>query len=129
MTDLSVMMNWFAPDVETREAYCSRCGTHVTADRHATKVLCEPCRREYDIMNNRNQHAKHAGGYASTGDPEVDLVMSLILHAARDAKDGDRDASQFLVAHDGAELWLRSIGIGVTNQMRRTLGLLAIGAE
>ena len=39
MTDLDVMMNWFAPDVETRETYCARCGTHVTADRHATKIL------------------------------------------------------------------------------------------
>ncbi len=129
MTAFSVMLNWYAPEVETREAYCTRCGTPVTADRHATRVLCEPCRREYEIANSRNQHAKHAVGYASTGDPEVDLVMSLILHAARDAKARDRDAAQFLVAHDGAELWLRSVGIGVTNQMRRTLGMLAIGAE
>ena len=80
-------------------------------------------------MNSRNQHAKHAGGYASTGDPEIDLVMALILHAAREAKASDRDAAQFLVAHDGAELWLKCVGIGVTNQMRRKLELLAIGAE
>jgi len=129
MTDISVMMNWFAPDVETRETYCARCGTHVTADRHAKKILCEPCRRESSILNSRNQYAKHAGGYASTGDPEIDLVMALILHAVREAKAGDRDAAQFLVAHDGAELWLKCVGIGVTNQMRLKLGLLAIGAE
>jgi len=129
MTDISVMMNWFAPDVETRETYCARCGTHVTADRHAKKILCEPCRRESSILNSRNQYAKHAGGYASTGDPEIDLVMALILHAVREAKAGDRDAAQFLVAYDGAELWLRFAGIGVTNQMRLKLGLLAVGAE
>ena len=129
MTDLDVMMNWFAPDEETRETYFARCGTHVTADRHAKKILCEPCRRESSILNSRNQRAKHARGYASTGDPEIDLVMALILHAAREAKAGDRDAAQFLVAHDGAELWLRFAGIGVTNQMRLKLGLLSIGAE
>lgn len=129
MINLDVMLKWYAPDTDTREAYCSRCGTPVTADRHASSVLCEPCRREYSIENSRRQHAKHAGGHASTGDPEIDLTMAVILHAVREAKAGDRNAAQFLVSYDGAELWLKATGVGVTNEMRRALGMLSVGME
>ena len=81
------------------------------------------------MENDRRKYAKKTVNPNRYGDPVVDLVMALILHAVREAKAGDRDAAQFLVAHNGAELWLKCVGIGVTNQMRRKLELLAIGAE
>ena len=81
------------------------------------------------MENDRRKYAKKTVNPNRYGDPVVDLVMALILHAVREAKAGDRDAAQFLVAHNGAELWLKCVGIGVTNQTRLKLGLLSIGAE
>jgi hypothetical protein len=57
------------------------------------------------------------------------LTYGVIETAVLDAANGDRDAAQFLVAPDGAELWIRANGIGVTNEMRQVLRLLAIGAR
>jgi tryptophan 2,3-dioxygenase len=57
------------------------------------------------------------------------LTTGIIKAAIQDAKKGDRDAAQFLVAHDGAELWLRVSGVGVTNEIRNKLKLMAIGGE
>ena len=58
-----------------------------------------------------------------------ELTYSIIKQAVSDTLDGDYEASQFLVAPDGAELWLKANGIGVTREMRTVLALLAIGAK
>lgn len=58
-----------------------------------------------------------------------ELTFGVIKEAVCAAKSGDRDAAQFLVAHDGAELWIRALGIGVTNEMRGMLKRMAIGGE
>lgn len=55
------------------------------------------------------------------------LAQAVIALAIQDARDGDRDAAQFLVAHDGAELWLHIAGIGVTQKMRCSLKQMSIG--
>lgn len=55
------------------------------------------------------------------------LAQAVISQAIEDARDGDRDAAQFLVAHDGAEIWLHVAGIGVTQKMRHKLRLMALG--
>ena len=60
------------------------------------------------------------------------LAQAIIQDAVRATKSGcqeteRRDAAQFLVAYDGAELWLRIAGIGVTKQMRNDLKRMALG--
>ncbi len=65
----------------------------------------------------------------STNESACKLTFGIIETAVLDALNGDRDASQFLVAPDGAELWLAVNGIGVTNEMRQVLRLLAIGVQ
>lgn len=129
MTDLSVMLRWYAPAPDEVETECSLCGKSLIRSRKATNVLCDECRHENAIMASRRTWAKKATHLARTGDPEIDLTLGVIYNAIVDARNGDRDAAQFLVAYDGAELWLRSVGIGVTNGLRRQLGLLAIGTE
>ncbi len=59
------------------------------------------------------------------GDPACDLVFAVINQASVDARNGDRGAAQFLVHRHGAELWLRSLGIGVTQKMRAELQRMA----
>jgi hypothetical protein len=130
MTDLDVMLKWYAPDNVDVVLYCDECGKPQTSvDGRTRKVLCPECAQMRRNSRRLRGSAKCAGGFASTGSPETDLVLALIIDAAREVKSGDRDAAQFLVAHDGAELWLKAVGIGVTNDMRRVLGLLSIGAE
>ena len=63
----------------------------------------------------------------STDEAVCKLTQGIIKSAIQDARAGDRDAAQFLVAHDGAELWLRIAGIGVTKRMRADLKLMALG--
>ena len=65
----------------------------------------------------------------STNESACRLTFGVIESAVLDAANGDRDAAQFLVAPDGAELWLRANGLGVTQEMRAALRLLAIGAR
>ncbi len=130
MTNLDVMLKWYAPDNVDVVLYCDECGKPQTSvDGRTRKVLCEDCARMRRNTRRVRANAKCTGGYSRTGSPETDLVLAIIINAARESKHGDRDAAQFLVAHDGAELWLKCVGIGVTNEMRRVLGLLAIGAE
>ena len=65
----------------------------------------------------------------STNESACKLTFGVIETAVLDALNGDRDASQFLVAPDGAELWLKANGIGVTSEMRSVLRLLSVGAK
>jgi hypothetical protein len=65
----------------------------------------------------------------STSESACKLTYGVIETAVRDALNGDRDAAQFLVAPDGAELWIRANGLGITNEMRAVLRLLAIGEK
>ncbi len=55
-------------------------------------------------------------------DPTTYLVQAVFEQAVRDSRRGDRDAHQWL-ARD-AELWLRSLGIGVTPSMRQRLTMI-----
>ena len=127
MTDLDVMLKWFAPETDDNETECSLCGKKLIRSRHATNTLCEDCRRENAIMSSRRTRAKTATHLMRSGDPAIDLATAVIYNSVVDAKAGDRDAAQFLVSHDGAELWLRSVGIGITNEMRGWLKMLSIG--
>ena len=67
-----------------------------------------------------------------TDDALCRLAQAVIQDAVRVTKSDwreaeRRDAAQFLVAHDGAELWLKIAGIGVTKRMRGDLKLMALG--
>lgn len=116
MTDLDVMLNWYAPDVKEYALNCVRCGCVVQTQNPGGRVLCDGCRNDTRYI-----------GRGRTGSPEFDIALAVIRRAAEEARAGDRDAAQWLVGRDGAELWLRALGIGITEEMRNKLKALSIG--
>lgn len=125
MTDFQTMLDFFSPETDYVYTFCAECGVPLSVHKQGVKrPLCEDCKREAQRERDHTKYVKKHDPtlYHRFGDPTVDLVSAVLRQA-------EHDAAQFLVAHDGAELWLKCVGIGVTNQMRRKLELLAIGAE
>jgi predicted nucleic acid-binding Zn ribbon protein len=122
---LATMLDWYAPDTDTHEVACPDCGRVVVT---STKIKSARCRECADEANRRKSRERNRLIYRM-GDESVDLAYAVIRNAAEDARRGDRDAAQFLVAHDGAELWLRALGIGITRAMRARLITMAMGGE
>ena len=144
MTDTAfeTMLDFFSPDVDYVHTYCAECGTPLSVNNHATKrPLCEDCKREAKQETERKKYARRAVIPNRYGDPTVDLVFAIIEKALddRDRKrrfnpDGhelslvDCGAREF-IEDGGVELWLAALGLGVTQEMRSALRLLAIGAR
>jgi hypothetical protein len=139
MTDLPTMLRWYASDVENVTLYCDECGCEmVSVDGRTRKVLCPAC-REHRMNHRSRQHARESGWvkFDFSDDPVVAIVFAVIRQAIRD-KTGrwhapnpnyldepaaldlaECDPCAFL--EDGAELWLKALGIGVRESMRREL--------
>ena len=137
MTDFAVMLDLFSPDVDYVHTFCAECGTPLSVNNHATKrPLCEDCKREARVENDRRKYAKKAIIPNRYGDPTVDLVYAVIQQALDDRDwqrksnpDGhelslvDCGAREF-IEDGGIELWLGALGVGVQpsmiEQIRRT---------
>lgn len=139
MIDLSVMMRWYAPDRENVALYCDECGAPlISTDGRTRKILCDNCReaRRRETANIRNRE-RGAVKYDFSDDPATALVFAVIRQAIRDKtwhwhapNPNYLDEPGTLELHecdpvafleDGAELWLRALGIGVRESMRREL--------
>jgi hypothetical protein len=105
MTNLSVMMNWYAPVEDMVEKECVDCGDlfSVPVQNAGRKERCDSCAVIHDAQRHKIEH-----------DPEIDLVKAVISSAL---KDHDRD----FIQNKGIQLWLRSVGIGVTPSMNKRI--------
>ena len=142
MTDFAVMLDFFSPETDYVHTFCAECGTPLSVNNHATKrPLCEDCKREAKQISSRKKYAKKATMPNRYGDPTVDLVYA-VIQTALDDRDWQRKANpdghelslvdcgaREFIEDGGVELWLRSLGLGVTQEMRSALRLLAIGAR
>ena len=130
MTDFAVMFNWFAVETDEETATCPRCGLEeTTKSKNHLVRYCENCKQEMYLERLESVRGKRNTEKIITENEAVNLTFGVIRQAVLDARNGDRDAAQFLVAHDGAELWLKANNIGVTEDLRRKLRLLALGAK
>lgn len=132
MTDLSVMLKWYAP--ETVTLFCDECGREVpSVDGRNRKILCHECSkaRRLDRANVKN---RATGKVRYTfDDPAVDLVYAVINQAQIDRAwqrrhypDGEalnlnECGAQEFIEDGGAELWLAALGIGIRPSMRRAI--------
>jgi hypothetical protein len=64
-----------------------------------------------------------------TGDPVGDLIISVFREAICSAKKGEEDAIEWLVAEDGAVLWLRAMGFGIRPSMQQRLRELTLDRD
>lgn len=132
MTDLDVMLKWYAPDTVT--LYCDECGREmVSVDGRQRKVLCDECKeiRKKEVSNRCNRNR----GYVQYkfDDPSLDLVYAVINQAIIDKSwerrhndDGEalnlcECGAQDFIDDGGAELWLAALGIGVRPSMRAAI--------
>jgi len=127
MTNLDVMLKWYAPDTVTT-LYCDECGREMqSVDGRNHKILCPECNkaRRSDRANVKNR---------ATDDPCADLVFAVIKQAIHDKewqwhapkladnedlKLAECDPADFL--RDGAHLWLEALGLTLRPSMRARL--------
>ena len=129
-TSLEVMMRWYEDDPDLLEGTCPDCGALVFTDsKHVNRKLCDTCRDEHSSqshknLNDRKRFERNELIKLDYEEPSVNLAAAVIMQAARDAQEGDRDAWQFLTHYQGAALWLRCLGLEVTDKMYRRLQAL-----
>lgn len=124
MTNLSVMMNWYAPESDLVEKQCSVCGdVFVVNKKQAShKSRCNTCQAEYDYRR------RHPSSKTTPEDPVVSLAEAVIKHAIAEAKSDNSDtdlSAKAFIDDGGVELWLRALGLGVTPSMRRFIAEMA----
>lgn len=134
MTDLDVMLRWYAPDNVDVVLYCDECGKPQTSvDGRQRKVLCDECKevRKKEVSNRCNR----SRGYVQYkfDDPVIDLVYAVINQAQIDRAwqrkhNGDGEAlnlcdcgAEAFIQDSGVELWLAALGIGVRPSMSRQI--------
>lgn len=136
MTDFDTMLRWF--EAETFTTYCEECGRELppVTDKRKRKYYCTDClierRKEHHRINNRERGVVK---YDFSDDPAAALAYAVLYQAIHDKtwqwraprfSDADTDLSlaecdpqDFL--ENGAELWLKALGIGVRKSMREYL--------
>lgn len=132
MTDLSVMLEWYAP--ETVTLHCDECGREMqSVDGRHRKVLCQDCKAER-IRRRMNARNRDRGITRYTfDDPCVDLVFAVIRQALED-RDWQRKfnpdghvlslvecGAQEFIEDGGVELWLAALGLNVRPSMSRRI--------
>jgi len=137
MTNLDLMLKWYAP--ETVTLYCDECGREMqSVDGRNRKVLCEDCKAER-IRRHMNARNRDRGITRYTfDDPTVDLVFAVIKQAIHDREREwraprfsdmetdmrleDCDPADFL--RDGASLWLEALGLTLRPSMKARLATM-----
>jgi len=139
MTDLDIMLDFFSPETDYVDTYCSVCGVPLSVRKRGTKrPLCKDCKREIQRERDHEKYVKKQDHklYFRFGDPVIDLVGAIIRQAENDAAwqrkfhaDGQEldleecDANDFIL-DGGVELWLRAIGLGVQPSLLKKLNRL-----
>jgi transposase-like protein len=137
MTDFDIMLDFFSPETDYVDTYCSVCGAPLSVRKRGTKrPLCEDCKRAIQRERDHEKYLAKSKLYYRFGDPIVDLVGAIIRQAENDAawqrrfrSDGQEldleecDAKDFIL-DGGVELWLRAIGLGVQPSLLKKLNTL-----
>ena len=138
MTDLSVMLKWYAPETDAVILHCDECGCEmVSSDGRQRKILCSDCKV---IRNNERAYiTKRERGAVrfDFDDPEVSLVYAIINRAMEDKahewhappmslfEDTDMLLTECnpadFIADGGVELWLAALGIGIRPSMSKAI--------
>jgi len=109
MTNLSVMMNWYAPIDDIVEKECVDCGLMFEVKKNVVGVAkrCPTCAQiqVYEYHHKMQQVER---------DPEIELVKAVIQSAL---KEKDRE----FIQNNGIQLWLRAVGIGITPSMNKRI--------
>ncbi len=136
MADFDTMLDFFSPETDYVDTYCSVCGAPLSVRKRGTKrPLCEDCKREAQRdLNHKKYMKRHDPTLCYRyGDPTVDLVGAIIRQAKNDlewqrklssdmqALDiAECDAREF-IEDGGIELWLRALGLGVQPSLAKKL--------
>ena len=139
MTNLDVMIRWFAPETDAVILHCDECGCEmISSDGRNCKVLCKKCKQERhsERANIRN---RELGVIRFTfEDPATDLAYAVITRALEDKtrkwtvpnKNYCNEPSEFalddcnpadFIADGGVELWLAALGIGIRPSMSKAI--------
>lgn len=120
MSNFATMLKFFDTST-TEEIPCEDCGETIIVDSRSRsrKKLCDKCRQERS--DERNQRRLEKSRITSFGDPCLDLAYAVISQAIEDGQNGDYHSREFLGAEDGAELWLRVVGVEVDDDTQKLL--------
>ena len=115
---LATMMDWFAAESDLVERECEDCGCVIYVRKNQLKIhrWCRECSDIHKLDKIAEQTEA-----LCTGDPAIDIVAAVINQAAEDAKNGSAEARSFLRSEDGAALYLRAIGVDITDDISRKL--------
>ena len=119
---LPVMMKWFEFEPDIVEKECIDCGDLFEAPKLTARRMkrCPACRIEHKRKGEPYYKVDHDEPPV-TGVVEIDLVTAIIRQSILDARGGDDEARKFLRADDGAELYLRLVGVDVNDKIRDRL--------
>ena len=121
-TPLPVMMRWFEAEPDMVEKMCMDCGDQFEAPKLTAwrTKRCPSCTIEHKRKGEPYYKVDHDEPLI-IGIPGIDLVTAVIRQSILDARSGDDEARQFLRADDGAELYLRLVGVDVDDNMKDRL--------
>ena len=121
-TPLSVKLAWFDAEPDIVEKVCIDCGDQFEAPKLTAwrTKRCADCTIEHKRKGEPYYKVDHDEPPV-TGVGEIDLVTAIIRQAIIDGRGGNDEARQFLRADDGAELYLKLVGVDVDDTMKDRL--------
>ena len=134
MTDLDVMLRWYAPETDAVILHCDECGCEmVSSDGRQRKILCDGCKQERKNYTANTRNRERGLVRFHFDEPAIDLAYAVIQQALED-RDWQRKhnpdnhelslvdcAAQGFIADGGVELWLAALGIGIRPSMSKAI--------